>query len=65
MNGAIFLAWLEQMLAPELAPGDIVIMDNLPAHKVDGVRKAVEGRGAELRYLPGIMEQTHLPLDSP
>ena len=37
MNGAIFRAWVEQMLAPELRPGDIVIMDNLAAHKVDGI----------------------------
>ncbi len=33
MNGTVFLAWVEQMLAPELRPGDIVIMDNLPAHR--------------------------------
>ena len=52
MNGAIFKAWIEQMLAPELRPGDIVIMDNLAAHKVAGVREAIEARGAELRYLP-------------
>ena len=41
MNGDIFKAWVEQMLAPELRPGDIVIMDNLAAHKVDGIRKAI------------------------
>jgi transposase len=52
MNGDIFRAWVEQMLAPELRPGDIVIMDNRAAHKVDGIRKAIEARGAELRYLP-------------
>ena len=52
MTGPIFLAWTEQMLAPELRPGDLVIMDNLPAHKVKGVRKAIEARGAELLYLP-------------
>jgi transposase len=52
MNGAIFLAWTEQMLAPTLAAGDVVVMDNLPAHKVEGVREAIEGRGAALRYLP-------------
>ncbi len=40
------------MLTPELRPGDLVIMDNLPAHKVKGVRKAIEARGAELLYLP-------------
>ena len=52
MTGELFLAWTEQMLAPELRPGDLVIMDNLPAHKVKGVRKAIEARGAELLYLP-------------
>jgi transposase len=52
MNGTIFLAWIEQMLAPTLVPGDIVVMDNLPAHKVGGVRKAIEAQGAELLYLP-------------
>ena len=52
MNGSIFRAWTEQMLAPELQPGDIVVMDNLPAHKVAGIREAIEARGAELRYLP-------------
>jgi transposase len=44
--------WVEQMLAPELRPGDIVVMDHLPAHNVAGVRAAIEARGAELRYLP-------------
>jgi len=52
MDGPTFRAWTEQMLAPNLAPGDIVIMDNLAAHKVQGVREAIEARGAELRYLP-------------
>jgi transposase len=52
MTGAIFKAWVEQMLVPELRPGDLVIMDNLGAHKVDGVRRAIEDRGAELLYLP-------------
>ena len=40
------------MLAPTLAPGDIVVMDNLPAHKPDAVRTAIEATGATLRYLP-------------
>ena len=52
MNGPAFLAYVEQILAPTLAPGDIVIMDNLPAHKALGVRKAIEAAGAGLRYLP-------------
>ena len=52
INGAIFLAYVRQHLAPTLRPGDIVIMDNLSAHKVAGVRAAIEGVGAHLVYLP-------------
>ena len=52
MNGEIFRAYVEQMLAPTLAAGDIVIMDNLAAHKVRGIREAIEARGASLLYLP-------------
>ena len=52
MNGAIFRTYVEQCLVPTLAPGDIVIMDNLSAHKVDGVRQAIEAVGAMLLYLP-------------
>ncbi len=52
MNGAAFRAYVEQVLVPTLAPGDIVVMDNLPAHKADGVRQAIEGAGCRLLYLP-------------
>lgn len=52
MNGNAFLAYVEQMLAPTLAPGDIVVLDNLSAHKVAGVRQAIEATGASLLYLP-------------
>ena len=52
MNGPAFLAWVEQELSPTLSPGDIVVMDNLPAHKPAAVRAAIERCGAELRYLP-------------
>ena len=52
MNGEIFLAWLEQSLIPTLAKGDIVVMDNLPAHKIAGVRELIEAAGATLLYLP-------------
>jgi transposase len=52
MDGEAFLAWCGQMLAPTLRPGDVVIMDNLPAHKVAGVRETIEARGAFLLYLP-------------
>lgn len=52
MDGDAFLAYVEQVLAPELAIGETVIMDNLPAHKVHGVREAIEAAGAALLYLP-------------
>ena len=52
MDGSAFRAYVTQVLVPELAPGDTVIMDNLPAHKVRGVRNAIEAAGAKLIYLP-------------
>lgn len=52
MNGCVFRAYVEQQLVPTLRPGDTVIMDNLPAHKVAGVRAAIESAGAQLIYLP-------------
>ena len=52
MNGNAFVAYVEQVLAPSLKPGDIVVMDNLSAHKVPGVRQAIEAAGARLLYLP-------------
>lgn len=52
MNGEAFLAYVEQCLVPTLERGDIVVMDNLPSHKVDGVQAAIEAAGAALRYLP-------------
>ncbi len=52
MNGDAFRAYVEQVLAPTLCPGDVVIMDNLPAHKAAGIRQTIEAVGAELRYLP-------------
>lgn len=48
----IFLTYLEQVLCPKLAPGDVVVMDNLSSHKVKGVRERIEARGAKLVYLP-------------
>jgi transposase len=52
-NGAVSRAWVEQMLTPpERRPGDIVVIDNPAAHKVAGIRQAIEARGAERRYLP-------------
>ena len=52
INGELFLAYIEQQLAPTLTPGDVVIMDNLRSHKVTGVRQAIEARSASLLYLP-------------
>ena len=52
VTGLLFRGWVEQHLVPELKPGDIVVMDNLSSHKVVGIREAIEGAGAELRYLP-------------
>lgn len=52
MHGAAFIAYIEQVLVPTLRPGDIVIMDNLPAHKPAAVRQAIERAGATLRFLP-------------
>ena len=52
IDGPCFLAWVEQFLAPTLAPGDIVVADNLSSHKVTDVREAIEARGASLWFLP-------------
>jgi len=52
MNGPSFLAYVEQILAPTLRRGDIVIMDNVGIHKIAGVREAIAARGATLLYLP-------------
>lgn len=52
MDGDCFRAYVEQVLAPTLSPGDIVIMDNLASHKVAGIKEAIEATGAVLRYLP-------------
>ena len=51
LNGEAFLAYVEQCLVPTLKRGDIVVMDNVPAHKVEGIREAIEV-DAMLRYLP-------------
>lgn len=52
MNGETFRAYVEQLLAPTLKKGEIVLMDNVPVHKVAGVQEAIEARGATLFYLP-------------
>lgn len=52
INRAAFLAYVEQVLVPELRPGDIVVMDNLSSHKGSALRELIEAAGACLRYLP-------------
>jgi transposase len=52
VNGDVFAACLDQVLGPTLRPGDVAVLDNLPAHKVAGLAERVEARGARLLYLP-------------
>jgi transposase len=52
MTGELFAAYVAQVLAPALRPGDVVVLDNLAAHKRPAARAAVEAAGAELRFLP-------------
>ena len=52
INGDLFLAYVEQVLAPTLKPGDVVIMDNLRVHKIAGVRNAIAAAGATLLFIP-------------
>jgi len=52
VNGDVFADYLQQALGPTLVPGDVVVLDNLPAHKMAGLAELVEARGARLLYLP-------------
>ncbi len=52
MTGETFRAYVQQFLAPALSPGDVVVLDNLPAHKVAGIREALAAVGASILYLP-------------
>lgn len=52
MNGPAFLAYVTQQLVPLLGTGDVVVMDNLPAHKPLAIRAAIEAAGARLHFLP-------------
>lgn len=52
MDGPSFLAYVEQVLAPTLRRNDIVFMDNLRTHKIDGIAAAIGATGAKVRYLP-------------
>jgi transposase len=51
-DGEVFNAYVEQVLCAILRPGDVVVMDNLSAHKVTGIRERIEACGAQLLYLP-------------
>ena len=51
-DGDVFRTYVREVLAPQLRPGDVVVMDNLTPHKASGVRESIEAAGAELRYLP-------------
>lgn len=52
VNAPVFATYLDQVLGPELVPGDVVVLDNLPVHKAAGLTKLVEARGAQLLFLP-------------
>jgi transposase len=52
VDGIVFKVYIEQVLCPTLTQGDVVVMDNLPAHKVAGIKELIEARGAKLIYLP-------------
>ena len=51
-DGDVFRAYLDEVLCPQLRPDQVVVMDNLSAHKVEGVRERIEAAGAQLLYLP-------------
>ena len=52
VDGIVFKVYVAQVLCPTLAAGDVVVMDNLPAHKVAGIKQLIEECGAKLIYLP-------------
>jgi transposase len=52
VDGIVFKVYVAEVLCPTLEPGDVVVMDNLPAHKVAGIRELIEACGAKLIYLP-------------
>ena len=51
-NGTLFETYLEEVLLPTLKKGQVVVMDNLSAHKGERVREMIEGKGCQLVYLP-------------
>jgi len=64
MTGARFRAYVEQTLVPVLKRGDTVVLDNLPAHKVGGIRERIEATGARLLYLPAYSPDFN-PIEQP
>ena len=58
MTGEVFKAYVEQALAPALSPGDVVVMDNLAAHKLAGVREAIQAAGARAGSLSRLTAPT-------
>jgi hypothetical protein len=66
MTGAHFRGYVEQTLVPALRPGDAVVLDNLPAYKISGIRARIEAAGARLLYLPAFSPtSTRSNLSSP
>ena len=61
----VFEAYVEQVLAPALRPGQVVVLDNLGAHKGGRVRESIEGRGCELLFLPAYSRRTFRPSRRP
>jgi DDE superfamily endonuclease len=60
-TSALFEAYVEQVLAPTLRGGQVVVMDNLSAHKGERIRELIEERGCELVYLPSYSLRTSTP----
>ena len=52
VNGTVFYGYIAQCVVPSLQPGDVLFMDNLPAHKVAGIEVLIKAQGAQLIYLP-------------
>ena len=61
VTGAVFRAYIEQMLAPTLRGGDVVVMDNVATHRVSGIREAITAAGASLLYLPSYSPDLNVP----
>jgi transposase len=62
-NKAVFEAYVERVLAPSLRPGQVVVMDNLSAHKGEEARELVEGRGCEVLFLPPYYSPDFNPIE--